>query len=761
MSQQSEKTSNERPRLISGRGIVQGVLIALIFVAAGGLILSYQTGQADIIDFQLGQVAPGDVLSPQRLTYVSEVQTEVERGRARNAIPTIDSPPDTGVARKQVSRLRKIFDYLDTVRADPYGSLADKSEWLAAIPDITLSDIIVDQILIIDDEAWASTKQEALAILNQAMRAVIKENQVFTTRRQLPTLVELDTPDNQAGIIVAIVEDLIQPNTFPDDARTEAERTAAAVAIKPIQMTIEQNELIVSGGQIVGPIELEALAALKNSQQAKANPLEDFTAPIVLMLITAIVIGVYLYQYNPAIIADSKRLGLLTFILLTFIVIAKFIIPGNTLFHLYPIAALTIMIAIVIDARLALVLAVLMALIGGYMATDQTQEIVVYLILSGWAGALAMGHSQRVSDLRRAGLYVGLTNIAVIAIFNLPLIETDRITAGLVLFGGVLNVIASVGLAFVGLLMIGSFAGITTSIQLLDLSRPTHPLQRQLLLKAPGTYHHSLMVGNLGEQAAERIDADALLVRVMAYYHDIGKIQRPYFFVENQPEGINVHEKLEPQISAQIIISHVTDGLELAYKYRLPQAIKDGIAQHQGTDLVKYFYYMATKAAEEKNGHVDEKNFRYPGPKPQSKETGILMLADICETSVRALKPGSAEEIDEIVQKMVADKVSSGQLSQCDLTIADLYEIRTAFVDILQGVHHPRIKYPDQIKADETRKEETEAKAKEVKLNQEAQKPTEPVKPENGSTTPPVATPSTQPVVNKTQVKPTPLVRRE
>jgi membrane-associated HD superfamily phosphohydrolase len=191
-------------------------------------------------------------------------------------------------------------------------------------------------------------------------------------------------------------------------------------------------------------------------------------------------------------------------------------------------------------------------------------------------------------------------------------------------------------------------------------------------------------------------------------------MQRPYFFIENQPEGINVHEKLDAQISAQIIISHVKDGLDLANKYRLPQVIKDGIAQHHGTSLVKYFYYQAVETAKEKQVRVDESNFHYPGPQPQNKENGILMLADVSESTVRALKPGSAEEIQEIVSKVIADKLNSGQLDDCELTIAELHNIRSAFVDILQGVHHPRIKYPEQLQAEA-----------EEKLGRETVQPTE------------------------------------
>ncbi|MBI1877338.1 MAG: HDIG domain-containing protein, partial [Chloroflexi bacterium] len=495
----------------------------------------------------------------------------------------------------------------------------------------------------------------------------------------------------------ALAEDLILPNTFPDETRTEAERQAAANSVQPVQITIEQNELIVSAGRIVGPRDLEALQAL-NSLQPEFSWLENFVAPALLILLTTTIISFYLVRYAPRILADDKRLMLLAFLLLAFIAIAKFMIPGwGIIAYFYPISALTMMVVVLIETRLVFILTTVLALLAGYIATDLPQAIVIYVILSGWTGALAIGKDQRVNTLLWAGLYVGMVNVVVIFALNLSR-SVDYTGLGVLLLIGLLNGIFSAGLASIGLSVIGNLVGITTSIQLLDLGRPTHPLLRQLLLKAPGTYHHSLMVSNLGEQAAERVGANALLVRVMAYYHDVGKMQRPYFFIENQPEGINVHEKLDPQISAQIIISHVKDGLDLANKYRLPQAIKDGIAQHHGASLVKYFYYQAVEVAKEKEIQVDPADFLYPGPKPQTKENGILMLADVSESTVRALKPGSAEEIDEIVYKVISDKLDTGQLDECELTVADLRQIRTAFVDILQGVHHPRIKYPEQVK---------------------------------------------------------------
>ncbi|KPK03599.1 MAG: hypothetical protein AMJ56_18825 [Anaerolineae bacterium SG8_19] len=697
---QTNGRSTRQTGKMTSRDILRSLLIAVLFFAIGTFILTYQIFPDSTIDnLDIGSVVSEGIFAPSQIVYVSDIQTEAERERASNSVSTIYTPPDPKVARQQITRLRQIFDYLDTIRADPYGSLAEKSEWVAAIPDLTLSDSVVDQILIMNDQAWTETKQEALKILEETMKAEIRETQVLLKRRELPTNVALDTPDEQANVIVAITEDLIKPNSFPDEERTVAERQAAAEGVNPTIITFEKNELIIPAGQMVGPREMEAIQAL-GLLKPEFSWAQDFVAPAVLMLLITVISGFYLTEHAIQILIDHKRLPLLAILVLFFVTIAKFMIPELTnLAYLYPMAALAMMIVILIDMQLAFILTTMLAFLAGYMASNNPEIIVIYLTLSGWVGVLALGKGRRVNNLLWAGVYVGLVNVGVILVFNLGAI-TDITDLGILMLIGLLNGIFSAGLALIGLFAIGNLAGITTSIQLTDLSRPTHPLLRQLLLKASGTYHHSLMVSNLGEQAADRIGADSLLVRVMAYYHDVGKMQRPYFFIENQPEGINVHEKLDPQISAQIIISHVKDGLNLAKKYRLPKIIREGIAQHHGTSLVKYFYYQALERASQSDRHVDEADFHYPGPRPQTKENGILMLADVCESTVRALKPGSAEEIDEIVQKVIADKLSSGELNECDLTIAELYKIRTAFVDILQGVHHPRIKYPEQIQAD-------------------------------------------------------------
>jgi putative nucleotidyltransferase with HDIG domain len=260
----------------------------------------------------------------------------------------------------------------------------------------------------------------------------------------------------------------------------------------------------------------------------------------------------------------------------------------------------------------------------------------------------------------------------------------------LALFGVVNGALAAV-LTLGGYYLLGMLFNITTALQLMDLARPTQPLMRELLIKAPGTYHHSIMVSNLAEQAAEAIGADALLARVGAFYHDIGKVIRPYFFTENQMNCSNPHELLDPETSASIIRSHTKDGLELARKYRLPGAIRCFIVEHHGTDRISYFYREAVQEYGQEN--VDSESYEHTGPRPQTKETAIVMLADTCEAAVRSVRPKGDAELEQLIRTLIAKKLANGQLNDAPLTMKEIETIALSFIDTLQGVFHPRIRY--------------------------------------------------------------------
>jgi hypothetical protein len=308
---------------------------------------------------------------------------------------------------------------------------------------------------------------------------------------------------------------------------------------------------------------------------------------------------------------------------------------------------------------------------------------------------VVVARPERLSTFAWSAVAIASVNSLVASSFRLFGQAYDATGMLQVVGASIANGIISSSLTFTAFFWLGSLFGITTPLQLFELARPTHPLARRLLLEAPGTYHHSLIVGNLGERAAEMTGADPLLVRVAALHHDVGKVLRPYFFVENQSGGENYHQQLDAKTSAQIIISHVKDSLELGRKHRFPTAVLDIIAQHHGTTSVGfgYFYQQAVKASD---GGVDEGAFRYPGPRPRSKEAAIVMLADSVEAAVRASSPESSGEMERIVRKITNDRLVSGQLDDCEVTLHDLEEIRGAFIDVLQGVFHPRLQYPEK-----------------------------------------------------------------
>jgi hypothetical protein len=357
-----------------------------------------------------------------------------------------------------------------------------------------------------------------------------------------------------------------------------------------------------------------------------------------------------------------------------------------------------------VDTEIAIVVTALLSLMVGFIAGGSL-EFVLYAFVGGVVSSLRLWRIERLNAFLWAGVYGGLSNLSVVLIFRI--LEQDHDILGTFQIAGasVANAVLGMSLTLGGFFLFSNVLKITTSLQLLELGRPTHPLLRELLLKAPGTYHHSLMVGNLAEQAAQAVGGNPLLARVGAYYHDVGKVLRPYFFAENQTDGENPHDRLDPETSAQIITSHIKDGLQLAKKYGLPREIRDFIPQHHGTAMSSYFYHRAREQAES-GTMTHEERFRYPGPRPHSREAAILMLADEAEAASRANRPASVDEIEELVESLVRNRMDNGQLDESDLTLRDLQKIEETFVSVLQGIYHPRIKYPEDAQEGRGRKEE-------------------------------------------------------
>lgn len=411
---------------------------------------------------------------------------------------------------------------------------------------------------------------------------------------------------------------------------------------------------------------------------------------IVLMVLA---LRFYLLHFKPRSLHQARYFWLLVLLLLLFAGTAWAMVgQPKILAYLFPMATLSVMLAVLFDAHLSVLVTALMGLSLGYLAGGSV-ELTVYAMIGGLMGALSMGQRKHLGRLLWSGTYVALSNVIVLLVFHISNGHSTDLFKLMAV--GIANGVIAATLTLIGFFLVGNLLGIVTSVQLLELTQPTHPLLRQLVLQAPGTYHHSLLVSNLAEQAAERIGAEALLTRVGAYYHDIGKLRHPHLFIENQIYAPNTHDQLDPHSSAQAIIDHVEHGLKLAKKYRLPGAVQVFIAEHHGTSLVEYFYQQALEQAAELT-QVDEIDFRYPGPKPQSKETALVMLADSCEAATRATKPASMEALEQLVHHIIIHKVSRGQLDECDLTLHELELIHNTFVEMLQGALHQRVEYPQE-----------------------------------------------------------------
>jgi putative nucleotidyltransferase with HDIG domain len=537
---------------LSGLAGLRALFMGLLFVALSSLILVLPfplTGGSE--QLRVGDVAQRDVLALQRITYASEIQTENARERAEASIPEIYDPPDTHVARQQVARAREVFDYLESVRADNYASPDEKRQFISAVEDLTLSDGVLDILLNADSETWSEIETETIAALGQAMRAEIRPNQLPAARRRVPTLLGFDVSDRAATAITAIANDLIQPNTFVNEERTAEERQTARESVQPLVVTYEQNQRILRAGDLVGLEDVEALESL-GLQEPDFEP-TDLLSDVAFIALIGLVIGLYVLRFRPRFINRTRYIWLLLFLLLLCVALIRLMVPDHTILaYLFPMAAFSIMVAVLIDVQLSILTTILTGLIIGYIA-DGSWDLTTYAVMGGLVGIFSLGRVERVNRLLWAGVYVSLTNVAVALILNAPTNNLDSTGLLQLVVAAVANGVFSASLALIGFFLAGNLLGITTSLQLQELARPTQPLLRQLLLRAPGTYHHSLMVSNLAEQAAEHIGAEALLTRVGAYYHDVGKTVRPYFFVENQMDGINVQDRLDPRTSAQII----------------------------------------------------------------------------------------------------------------------------------------------------------------------------------------------------------------
>jgi len=668
------------------------VLLGAVLAGVTGTVMALPLLPTDRVMLEVGDVASKDVRAPRRITFESAILRAEEQKRAASSVDPVYTLPDPALARQQLDRARQVLDYLGSVGADTLASNAQKRAWILAVPELAdLSPEVLDDLVTLPNESWDRVQLETLAVIDQAMRREVREGHLDETLELVPALVSLDLSDEETAVTVALVRPFLVPNSFLDPEATAQAQARAREEVPPVLRTFEADEIIVREGERVSALDIEALDQL-GLRQPQVEWI-DFGGAGLLAVIGTSLLLLFLARFQDDILWDGQQLLLLVLMNALFVIVAGMMVPaGPVLRYLSPAPALAMLAAAALGPHAGVASAVFLGFAGGVIA-ENSLEMAAYAVFGGVIAALTLGRVERIRALFRSGLFVALTHVGVVAAFRLPqhlAQPSDVLVSALT---GVVNGGISASLALGGLFLIGPLFDIVTTMRLIELSRPDHPLLQRLLREAPGTYHHSLMVANLAEQAAESIGADALLTRVGAYYHDVGKIMRPYFFTENQVEPVNPHSRLDPRTSSEVIISHVKDGLELARQYHLPRRIRAFIPEHHGTGWVSFFYDKAVELAGDA-ALVDEGDFHYPGPNPQSKEAALLMLADGCEAAARAEQPASAEEVADIVRGVIAQRVADGLLNECDLTLRDLETARVAFNSSLKGLFHPRIQYP-------------------------------------------------------------------
>jgi putative nucleotidyltransferase with HDIG domain len=699
--QPEELGTAEKP--LTARRTVRVFVFCLLLILTLTFILSFQFIPSRV-RLEVGDVSSQDIRAPSRITYQSEITTEEARQGAEAAVEEIYYPTDPSIARQQIDHVEELFDYVDVVRHDIYATPAAKMALIEAIPDLQLPPTALNDTVQLDDDSWERISQEILIVLrDEILPQEIRPDDVEELKNQATTFISLGLPEDEAAVVEAWVTNFIVPNTFSNPEGTQEARARARESVEPVFVTLEEGETIVREGEVTTPLAWEALGKL-GLRQPQIGWI-DIAVRILLTSLLVLILALYLLYLHPT-FWDSWRDMLLVGLLAALAVLAaKLMIPGHVVLgYLFPLAAISMLLTALVDTEIAIVVTILLSLMVGFIAGGSL-EFVLYCFAGGAVASLRLWRIERLNAFLWAGVYVALSNLGVILLFRA--LEQDHDLLGTFQIAGasLANAILAMSLTLGGFFLFSNVLNITTSLQLLELGRQTHPLQRELLLKAPGTYQHSLMVGNLTEQAAQAVGANALLARVGAHYHDIGKMLRPYFFAENQTDGVNPHDRLDPQTSAQIVTSHVKDGLQLAKKYGLPQEIRDFIPQHHGTALASYFYQKALEQAES-SAATSEERFRYPGPKPQSREAAILMLADEVQAASWANRPRSVEELGELVGSLMRARTEDGQLDESDLTLRDLQKIEETFVNVLQGVYHPRIKYPEDVEENAGREEQ-------------------------------------------------------
>ncbi|MDP4171016.1 MAG: HD family phosphohydrolase [Bacillota bacterium] len=696
----------------------------LFFIALGFLLYlaMFSNVRPEKLDLSLFTVAEKTIRSPG--TIEDKQSTEEKRKEAldqvqdvyilkkeytQNRVDLITSIYDSAVEVNEESKREMLKQQTEASgnRSKPHEqSISEKVAKLKAKLTDSVTKDLSEQVF----SSLVSSKKEDLSIakdltvtaINNIMSKRISSDEVENAKKRVEEELKYTTLTNDLkSASIELGRYAIVQNEFYDPAATEELRKQAEENVEPVK--ILQGQILVEQGVLINREiyrQLKLVGLLDNE-----NSLKPFLG--LALIIGLIVAVIYYYFYELKEDAEKKQTYMLLFGLI--FSLSLFLMKMVSLLeklnysemgYLFPAAMGGLLIKILIDEKLAIITSMILAVCGSLIFNEGVAGTLnmgagTYILFSSLAGVLFLSTQNHRSKILQAGLFSAAINVVtIISLLFLRNGQFSGVEYGFyflaALGSGIVSSVLTIGL----LPFLEASFGILSMMKLIELSNPNHPLLRKILTEAPGTYHHSVMVANLAESACEAIGADGLLARVGCYYHDIGKTKRPNFFIENQLNLDNPHDRLPPEKSARIIMSHVTDGSAILKKYRLPNEIVDIAEQHHGTSLLKFFFHKANQGETSSN----ESDFRYPGPKAQTKESAIIGIADSVEAAVRSIAQPTPNQIEALVKKIIADRLEDGQLSECDLTLKELQVVSYTLCETLKGIFHSRIEYPEMTK---------------------------------------------------------------
>ncbi|WP_088809008.1 MULTISPECIES: HD family phosphohydrolase [unclassified Listeria] len=703
------------------------LFIAVLFFASYFLLI--QVTKPESYQAKLFSVSEKTIRSPQ--TVVDTKKTEEEKRKASDEVEDV-YVYNRETAANQVAFTESIFDYINEVRTEtadaekeakaeaesnnkPVPKPVTDANKLKSFKEklvgdhaenITenVSDATFINLLNATQADLKATEDQVISEVKRAMDDRIRESNLNTKKIQARDAIELSAmPSNYKTSAKSLVSNAIIPNETVDKEQTKARKKEAADNVVPEK--ILQGQVIVQEGQIIDRETYRQLELLNLIDQKM--PIKQYTGYAFLVL--ALFLLLYFYTKKRKYPPKKRRQTILIFTsvyvtTLVFLLVIRWLEGANimNIAFVFPAAFMPMVLKILLNERFAFFGVIVVAITSLFVFESDTTSImnvlmVAFILLSGLTSVVALKDYSRRIAIFQTGMIVGALNVVyallLLGINNSTLLSLNAVQ---VIFYAFLGGIGSFMLGLALIPLFETLFGILTTSRLIELANPNHPLLKKILMKAPGTYHHSMMVANLAETCADEIGANSLLVRVGCFYHDIGKTLRPPYFVENQLQGINPHDRLTPKQSRDIILAHTTDGAEILKENHMPQPIIDIALMHHGTTILKYFY------VKEKENHPDvsESEFRYSGPKPQTKEIAIINIADSVEAAVRSCDVPTKEKISTIIDGIIRERILDGQFTECDITLHEIETIRDTLKRTLNGIYHQRIQYPDDSKGE-------------------------------------------------------------